>query len=77
MKYYGIKTPKTDREESYIWWISDSEHNSWDAFFISPDKVHAYNRSRPSMETAIKAYKSIGYKCVELEVEEKVEGTYI
>jgi hypothetical protein len=68
MKYYGIKTP-----ENYIWWITDSEHNSWFAFFTWQNKDGQYNPHRAPLYTAIEAYKSIGYRCVELEVREKTE----
>lgn len=59
MKYYGIKKP-----EGLIFWVSDSEINSWGLFF----RDYA---NRPTMYEAIKAYEAIGYKCVEVEVKEK------
>ena len=70
MKYFGIKTPRKDNEDSYIWWISNSEHKSWDDFFSYPDKTNNYNPHRVPLDEAKKAYQSIGYKCVELEVTE-------
>ena len=72
MKYFGIKTPKIDNKESYIWWITDSEHNSWMCFFTYPDRDKRLNMYRLSIGEAIRAYESIGYKCVELDVTEKV-----
>ena len=63
MIYYGIKTPINERVKSYIHWISSSEHDSWFLFFNQ-------NPHRLPICDAIEAYKSIGYKCVKLEVNE-------
>lgn len=71
MKYYGIKTPEKPSVPSYIWWVADSEHNSWNAFFTYPNKSREFNRHRLPLSEAIKAYESIGYKCVEVDVTEK------
>ena len=71
MKYYGIKIPKYKARGEYIWYISNSEHNSWDLFFMYPNKELEKYRHRLPMEEAIRAYEAIGYKCVELEVKEK------
>jgi len=70
MKYYGIKTPKSEAEESYIWWISDSSHNSWMMFFEYPNKKGQRIPYRLCISDAIRAYEAIGYKCVELSIEE-------
>lgn len=70
MKYYGIKTPG---EYSYIYWITESEWQSWQAFFNIPDKFNNSIVHRLPMSEAIEAYKAIGYKCVELEVTERGE----
>jgi len=77
MKYFGIKTPKTASHSSYIWWISDSEHNSWMSFFNYPNKDKELNSHRLPLAEAIKAYKAIGYRCVELEVVEKDETNIV
>lgn len=65
MKYYGIKTPGKD---SYIWWITDSQFNSWLQFFSIHDKCGEKHPMKFDMGSAIKAYEAVGYKCVELEV---------
>jgi hypothetical protein len=65
MNYYGIKYPDDDPLNSgRIYWITSSEHNSWIEFFKD-------NANRAPIATAIRAYESIGYKCVELEIKEK------
>jgi hypothetical protein len=71
MKYFGIKTPGSSESPSYIWWIEGSEHNSWLAFFEFPSKEGNVNPHRLPLEEAIRAYKAIGYKCIEVEVKEK------
>ena len=68
MKYFGIQTPKTDRDESYIWWIAPSKHLAWDSFFHFPNKDGERNAYRGPMSEAKRAYKAIGYRCVELSV---------
>ena len=73
MKYYGIKTPPDKVNDSYIWWIATDKYKCWDMFFQWPDKDGGINYSRAPRETAIRAYESIGYKCVELEIREKGE----
>ena len=70
MKYFGIKTPKTPEQESYIWWITGNKHESWNAFFQWPNKEGNRNYGSPTMYDAIRAYEGIGYKCVKLKVEE-------
>ncbi len=63
MKYYGIQTPKQGHQDSYIYWITHSSHESWMLFFqISGNPI------KFTISEAIKAYKSIGYKCIELHV---------
>ena len=64
MKYYGIKTPKTKYDDPYIYWIANDEFNSWQMFFQKS------NPNRAPLDTAIKAYEAIGYKCVKLNVKE-------
>jgi len=59
MRYFGIKKP-----DGTIWWIADSEHNSWQAFFDT-------TAHRLPLDEAVQAYKAIGYRCVELEVKER------
>ncbi len=70
MKYYGIKKPQSEGKDSYIWWISDSSHNSWMMFFQYPNKEGERTPYRLCFADAIRAYESIGYKCVELDVTE-------
>lgn len=70
MRYFGIKIPKSSAHDSYIWFITDSEHSSWMSFFSNASKTHEYNAHRMPLEEAIRAYKAIGYKCVELDVTE-------
>ena len=72
-KWYGIKCPKDEHSgmSEIIWWITNSEHNSWMSFFAyGTTKGNAPYHAVP-IEEAIRAYKAIGYKCVELEVTEK------
>jgi len=71
MRYYGIKTPEREDYKPYIWWFAESVHRAWDSFFMFPDKKMFLNPHRAPLEEAIRAYESIGYKCVELEVTEK------
>ena len=66
MKYFGIKTP-----DGVIWWIADSRHNAWLAFFTYPSKQRELKPHRAPLGEAIRAYEAIGYLCVELEVTEK------
>jgi len=73
MKYFGIKTPKREHQDSYIYWIATDSHQSWDLFFQYPDKNRNFQSHRAPLEEAIRAYKSIGYKCVELNIEEVVK----
>ena len=67
MEYYGIKVPKTEYDEPYIYWIADGELNSWQMFFKNA------NPHRAPLSTAIEAYEAIGYKCVKLNIKE-IEG---
>ena len=65
MKYFGIVT--IDNPPN-IGWIEESEHDSWLSFFRHT--VHAV-----LIKEAIRAYEAIGYRCVELDVAVKKEGT--
>ena len=69
MRYYGIKKP-----DGVIWWITDSKHNSWLAFFQFPSDKNTLNAHRLPIAEAASAYEAIGYKCVELKVEEAESG---
>lgn len=71
MKYFGIKTTGYGGQEPYIWWIANSEHAAWVSFFNSPSPYRDLNGYRLCIAEAIEAYESIGYRCVELTVEEK------
>lgn len=68
MDYFGIKTPGGD---SYIWWIANSRHESWMAFFQYPSAKCELNAHRLPIEEAVRAYEAIGYRCVPLLVQEK------
>ena len=68
MKYFGIKTPAT--EKPHIHWISSSKHNSWRLFFQYPNETDTLNYHRLPIAEAVRAYEAIGYKCVELELSE-------
>ena len=70
MKYFGIKTLEEDYRGSYIHWVADSEHRSWNLFFQYPDRDKNFKSHRAPLEEARRAYESIGYKCVELDVME-------
>lgn len=81
IEYFGIKTPKTERNESYIWWITSGEHSSWSMFLNQPNENNKTNplcvycsqvgnRWHGSISEAIRAYEAIGYKCVELKIVE-------
>ena len=62
-KWFGIQTP-----DNIVWWITNDEHDSWMTFFCrDTSKGGAAYHHLPIAE-AIRAYESIGYKCVELEV---------
>ncbi len=41
MRYFGIKKP-----DGVIWWITDSKHNSWLAFFQFPSDKDTLNAHR-------------------------------
>ena len=71
MNYFGIKTPQRNNEDPYIWWIANSEHESWMSFFQYPSAKREMNAHRLPLEEAIRAYQSIGYRCVALDVQEK------
>lgn len=73
MKYFGIKTPSTEGYEAYVWWISNTRSGAWKSFFQYPDKYDRVYAYRLPLEEAIRAYEAIGYKCVELDVKEKIE----
>ena len=68
MKYFGIKTPAREHQSSYIWWIANTVHDSWSAFFTYPNNVREMNACRPPIADAIRAYQAIGYRSVELSV---------
>jgi hypothetical protein len=68
MKYFGIKTPETPTQPSYIWWITDSEWNSWQQFFRVADKLDENKLLKFDLYSAEQAYQAIGYRCVELEL---------
>lgn len=68
MQYFGIKTPVSEQQPSYIWWIADSSFNAWMSFFTHPSKSQERNAHRLPLAEAIEAYKAIGYTCVELDV---------
>ena len=74
MKYFGIKTPKCNNQDSYICWIATASYQSWDLFFQYPDKNMNFQSHRAPLEEAKRAYEAIGYRCVELNVTE-VEKT--
>jgi hypothetical protein len=65
MKYYGIRTLGKD---PYIWWITNGEHESWMAFLHHPNREGQGNAYRLPLAEAIKAYKLLGYECVEVSV---------
>jgi hypothetical protein len=69
--YWGIKTPDRPEAKSYIWWIADSEHNAWEAFFSYPNKSRERMSYRWPLAEAIQAYEGIGYECVRIEIKEK------
>ena len=70
-KWYGIKTTEEEHRESYVWWITNSEFDSWMSFFAyATTKGNAAYHALPLAE-AIRAYESIGYECIELEINEK------
>ena len=68
MKYYGIKTPEKEGGTSFIWYITDSEHRAWMKFFGDDGKSERYHPCRTPLADAIRAYKGIGYTCVELKL---------
>lgn len=70
MKYFGIKTPETNTEKSYIHWIGSTAKHSWQSFFQYPNELGILNFHRLPIFEAIKAYKAIGYKCVKLDITE-------
>ena len=63
MKYYGIKCP-----DGHIWWIAEDESRAWMAFFTYPRQDGNYTAYRLPLEEAIRAYRAIGYECVELNI---------
>lgn len=69
MDYYGIQTPDKPETPSYIWWVTNSKHNSWMSFFNVENKEGCRNASVLPLHDAILAYEGIGYKCVRLKVE--------
>ncbi len=71
MKYFGIKTPETKKDKSYIFWISSDEHKCWSMFLHHPNYNNEINRYHGSISEGIRAYEAIGYKCVELDIKEK------
>lgn len=74
MNYFGIKTPSGHAGlmgKPYIWWIAESQHEAWMSFFQYPSAKRELNAHRLPIEEAIRAYEAIGYRCVELDVQEK------
>lgn len=69
MQYFGIRKP-----DGRIWWLADSEHNAWISFFTYPSEKQEKMPHRLPISEAIQAYQSIGYRCVELDVREKVSA---
>jgi hypothetical protein len=65
MKYYAIKQPSGP-----LWWIADSEHNAWMAFFTYPNQEGNRTAYRLCLADAIRAYRAIGYECVEVAITE-------
>ena len=65
MQYFGIKKP-----DGVIWWIAESQHASWMSFFQYPSDKNTLNAHRLPLAEAIEAYTAIGYRCVELKVQE-------
>ena len=70
MEYYGIKTPKKDRQDSYIHWLAKNEHEAWSEFFTYPCRDGNFKSYRYPLAEAIQAYKGLGYECVKLAVNE-------
>ena len=66
MQYYGIRTP-----DDYIWWLSNTSSGAWRSFFQYPNIDGNFNPHRAPLYEAIKAYKLLGYRCVELELKVK------
>jgi hypothetical protein len=64
MKYYAIKHPSKEHEEPLYFYLDIDIHNCWNKFFSN-------NNSRMPLGEAIKAYKAIGYQCVEVNITEK------
>ena len=62
---YGIKCPN-----GRIWWFAEDESRAWLAFFSYPSGPNRENACRAPLAEAIEAYKSIGYKCVQVEIHE-------
>lgn len=71
MNYFGIKMPQRENETPYIWWISNSRHEAWMSFFQYPSAKREMNAHRIPLAEAIQAYEAIGYRCVEVDVQEK------
>lgn len=67
MKYFGIRKP-----DGIIWWIEEDEHRAWMSFFTYPSNVGEIMPHRLPIAEAIAAYQAVGYKCVELQVSEKL-----
>jgi len=62
-RMYGIKTPGDDNIPPYYSWVTEDSFSTWRLFF-------GEHQSRAPTATAISAYESIGYKCIELDVTE-------
>jgi len=73
MDYFGIKTRQRKTQDPYIWWISNSPHDAWMAFFNHQSPSKEYNAHNLPLAEAIQAYEGIGYKCVPLSVKEVIE----
>ena len=71
--YYGIKTPDSENKKGYIWWIASSEFEAWCSFFQFPNPDGDKNFGRYPLYEAIKAYESVGYRCVKVKFDEIIE----
>lgn len=60
MRYFGIIRPS----DNYVGWISHSDLYAWQLFFND-------NQHKLPIAEAIKAYESIGYMAVELDIKVK------
>ena len=73
-RWYGIQVPDEENEKDLVWWLTNSEHDSWMSFFAYPTTKGAPPFRCLPIATAIRAYEGLGYKCVELEVKIKEQN---